>query len=126
MAAEALSNMSQTGFGHAIPNYQHYNPIPGMESGPSSHPRGPPNLTNPMPPGGNPAPPASDQMNEDGQGGDGQGSDDGSQGPDGEKPKSSGGRRNGRSATMTNDEWARQRKDNHVRSVFILSLPSWN
>lgn len=113
MAAEALSNMAQTGFGHPIANYQHYNPIPGMEPGPSTHPRGPPNLASPS--SGAPGSSAPVPRSEEDQNGDGQDDDGGTQSADNEKPKSSGGRRNGRSATMTNDEWARQRKDNHVR-----------
>jgi len=108
--------MSQTSFGQPLPNYQHYQPIPGMEAGPSSHPRGPPNLTNPLP-GGSPtlqAPPSgSATRTEEGQDGEHSDGAGGSQGGDNEKPKSSGGRRNGRSATMSSDEWARQRKDNH-------------
>ncbi|KAG9310946.1 hypothetical protein JVU11DRAFT_8820 [Chiua virens] len=75
---------------------------------PSSHPRGPPNLgqlsaaaaavqTSPGPPI-----PEGDDLNTD--------PDD----PD--KPKTASGRTRGnRSAAMGTDEWARQRKDNHVR-----------
>lgn len=42
---------------------------------------------------------------------------------DGEKvsPKPVSGRRSGRSATMTNEEWTRQRKDNHVRHLLFYS-----
>lgn len=111
LAAEALSNMAQAaqaGFAHlppGVPIYQgQYPPAqPGMEAGPSSHPRGPPNLgmsatQSSTAPGGS----------QEGHSSAGEGS------PEGDKPKSSSsGRRTGRSATMTNDEWARQRKDNH-------------
>ena len=90
--------------------YQHY---PGMDPGPSSHPRGPPSLGNVTQLPTASAPPTAHSPIE----GDEQraGSSDGQASPtqDSEKPKSSAGRRNGRSATMTNDEWARQRKDNH-------------
>ncbi|GJE89040.1 bHLHzip domain-containing protein [Phanerochaete sordida] len=104
LAAEALSNMAQAGFPHlppGVPIFQGQYAQPGMEPGPSSHPRGPPNLGG-MASSSNVPPSGSD--------GD---SDHGDQSPDGDKPKSSGGRRAGRSATMSNDEWARQRKDNH-------------
>lgn len=44
--------------------------------------------------------------------------DEGMDGDDGEKSgKPLSGRRSGRSATMTNEEWTRQRKDNHVSST---------
>ena len=104
--------MAQTGFPHlppGVPIYQsQYPPQPGMEPGPSSHPRGPPSLAGMGGPGG---PPPSQHSN-----GDGPGSDQ-----DGDKPKSASGRRTGRSATMTNDEWARQRKDNHVGPPCFMS-----
>lgn len=114
MAAEALSNMAQAGFPHlppGVPQY-HYSPaVPGMEPGPSSHPRGPPSLgTMTSASAAQPSPT---------EGGAQQGSrdeDPQSDDPDKQKP-ASGGRRTGRSATMTNDEWARQRKDNHVRPL---------
>ncbi|KAH9851282.1 hypothetical protein C2E23DRAFT_877133 [Lenzites betulinus] len=136
-AAEALSNLSQTAFmqqhlpqahpaqfpPHGMHPIQH-NGMPG-EPGPSSHPRGPPNLgqlsavasamqaTAP-----HPQPVAEGQPPDDSQEGD---QTQGSPPPDGDdgdtdRPPStskSSGRRNGRSATMTNDEWARIRKDNH-------------
>lgn len=113
MAAEALSHMA-TSFPHLPPGvpppFPHYQ-MPGMEPGPSSHPRGPPNLGN-INTGASP----NEQISH---GSDGQ---DVPQSPgagpsspnDSDKPKTAG-RRTGRSATMSNDEWARQRKDNHVR-----------
>ncbi|RPD63399.1 hypothetical protein L227DRAFT_521541 [Lentinus tigrinus ALCF2SS1-6] len=132
-AAEALSHLSQ-GFQPVGQNFPH-GLLPGQlplqhnamasEPGPSSHPRGPPNLgqlsavasaiqatvhqaqqaaaaaaaADAHPPeqdGGSPQPPDSP----------GEGS---------EKPASgkTSGRRGGRSAAMSNDEWARIRKDNH-------------
>lgn len=98
--------------------------MPGIaDPGPSSHPRGPPNLgqlsaaaaaavqTPAMPP-----PPVqdSDEANID--------SDD----PDKLKTVStsgtgSGRTRGNRTAAMGTDEWARQRKDNHVR-CFMCDL----
>ncbi|KAI0633058.1 hypothetical protein C8Q77DRAFT_1121354 [Trametes polyzona] len=96
------------------------------EPGPSSHPRGPPNLGQlsaiatalqanapQAPPPAEPRPPSASQ-----DGGQIQSSPSPAEGdsPDAERPTSTGktsGRRNGRSATMTNDEWARIRKDNH-------------
>jgi hypothetical protein len=82
---------------------------PGLEPGPSSHPGGPPNLGEERP-----------------QGSTDDGVDDGDDGEllDGDDPSSHAkqvaataqhaARRGARSATMSNDEWVRQRKDNHV------------
>ncbi|KAJ3520726.1 hypothetical protein NM688_g9122 [Phlebia brevispora] len=118
VAAETLSNLSQSAspYHHmppGMPMYQHY---PGMDPGPSSHPRGPPSLGNgtQLPTAGPPPPVRSPTEAEAQQnlGADGQ-QVPSSPTQDGDKPKSASGRRNGRSATMTNDEWARQRKDNH-------------
>ncbi|KAI0689390.1 hypothetical protein BC835DRAFT_1369196 [Cytidiella melzeri] len=87
MAAEALSNMSQTSFGHPpLPTYQHYQPLQ------SGSPQG---LTQGE--DGAEGPPGSPSESQDGD----------------EKPKSSSGRRNGRSATMSTEDWTRLRKDNH-------------
>ncbi|KAL1943295.1 hypothetical protein VTO73DRAFT_4370 [Trametes versicolor] len=133
-AAEALSNLSQTAFLQQhlpqtgqFPNMHplQHNGMPS-EPGPSSHPRGPPNLgqlsavatalqaTAPQPPpSAEGAPPSASQ--DGGQPQDSPEPEDGDS-PDTERPTStgkSGGRRNGRSSTMTNDEWARVRKDNH-------------
>ncbi|KAI0744510.1 hypothetical protein C8Q76DRAFT_687907 [Earliella scabrosa] len=133
VAAEALSHLAQGfppvahpgQFPHGMLPAQlplQHNPMAG-EPGPSSHPRGPPNLGQlsavatalqanaqqlPPPPDGHPpsqdggAPPnGGPPTDED--------SPDAS-----EKPTSKGsGRRGGRSSTMSNDEWARIRKDNH-------------
>jgi len=122
-AAEALSNLSQTAFAAQtgqMPAFQtHMQQHVMSEPGPSSHPRGPPNLGQGLP---NAPPPLSDLHN-DMDMSDGGGEMNGDQhsmesviGPNGEEKPSSkngGGRRSGRSATMSNDEWARQRKDNH-------------
>lgn len=124
IAAEALSNMSQSSpqYHHmppGMPMYQHY---PGMDPGPSSHPRGPPGMGNvgQIPAGmqSNNAPPPSGVKSPIDAEGQQSARSDGQDGPpssgtESEKPKSASGRRNGRSATMTNDEWTRQRKDNH-------------
>ncbi|KAH0834094.1 hypothetical protein J3R83DRAFT_11379 [Lanmaoa asiatica] len=116
---------------HQIPHATHQLPVPhttfpahppgqGMpgigDPGPSSHPRGPPNLgqlsaaaaavvQSPAIPTGPPVP-DGDEANKD--------SDDG------DKPKGastsgagSGRTRGNRTAAMGTDEWARQRKDNH-------------
>ncbi|TBU40521.1 hypothetical protein BD309DRAFT_967247 [Dichomitus squalens] len=127
-AAEALSHLSQgafvpaapTGqFPHGIlPNQQSLPPMSG-EPGPSSHPRGPPNLgqlsavASALQATAHQAtsapPPQSDAESPGGGGGEGSSGE-------GDRPSSqskSSGRRGGRSATMTNDEWARIRKDNH-------------
>lgn len=92
---------------HQLP---HQLSVPGLgEPGPSSHPSGPPNL-------GHSAPPPPQEMSDD------------QNDTDKEKAKSpgatgSGGRtRSGRNPAMGSDEWARQRKDNHVR---IGKLPCY-
>jgi hypothetical protein len=91
-----------------------------LDPGPSSHPRGPPNLGAPvgMPGvGGVGAGGGEDDGGEDMEG-DSLSADGGSgaMGADG----MGGGRRGGRAATMSNDEWTRQRKDNHVRIPLTL------
>ncbi|KAI0659537.1 hypothetical protein C8Q70DRAFT_116442 [Cubamyces menziesii] len=141
-AAEALSNLSQTAMmqqhlPQAHPNqfaphgvHPHQPPMPhnGMasEPGPSSHPRGPPNLgqlsaiASALQANAPQAPPPEDarppSASQDGAGP--QGSPSPAEGSSGDADRSaptakSSGRRGGRSATMTNDEWARIRKDNH-------------
>ncbi|KAI9058711.1 hypothetical protein FKP32DRAFT_1597034, partial [Trametes sanguinea] len=142
-AAEALSNLSQTAFmqqhlpqghpGQFPPQgiHPHQQPLQhngiASEPGPSSHPRGPPNLghlsaiatalqanapqaattTEARPqsatqdgsaPQESPSPAADLTSGE---------------GDRASPSQKTSGRRGGRSATMTNDEWARIRKDNH-------------
>ncbi|PCH43203.1 hypothetical protein WOLCODRAFT_138239 [Wolfiporia cocos MD-104 SS10] len=158
-AAEALSNLAAqaTYQGHPghIPHphqppphqyamhaaHQHAHVLPN-EPGPSTHPRGPPDLgqlaqtaalqNGPQSSSQGPtmrtrSQDAADQQQQpQGQGENaGPGSTSGAgPAPDGASTqssgeekvgavKSAGGRRGGRSATMTNDEWTRQRKDNH-------------
>ncbi|KAH9886711.1 hypothetical protein C8Q73DRAFT_715031 [Cubamyces lactineus] len=142
-AAEALSNLSQTAMmqqhlpqthpnqfaAHGVHPHQPPMQHNGMtsEPGPSSHPRGPPNLGQlsavasalqanapQAPPPADVRPPSDSQ---DGAGGP-QTSPSPAEGSSGDADRSaptskSSGRRGGRSATMTNDEWARIRKDNH-------------
>lgn len=93
--------------------------IPGIgDPGPSSHPRGPPNLgqlsaaaaaavqTPAMPPG--PPVQEDEEANKD--------SDDGDKSKGASTSGTGSGRTRGnRTAAMGTDEWARQRKDNHVR-----------
>ncbi|KAI0938006.1 hypothetical protein AcW1_002333 [Taiwanofungus camphoratus] len=123
---------------HVVHSQQppHSHPL-ASEPGPSSHPRGPPNLGQlgavasalqpppPLPPtqtsvmrtqahdGGEGAQRLEGQ--DAGAGDGGNGSDGAGDGSDkaGNSGKSSGGRRGGRNAAMSNDEWTRQRKDNH-------------
>ena len=93
--------------------------IPGInDPGPSSHPRGPPNLEQlsavamqAAPVKQQPQPPRPE---------DGVPEQDGSQSPAGvgTTTASAGGRRTSRSAAMGTDEWSRQRKDNHVSVLF--------
>ncbi|KAI0673185.1 hypothetical protein C8Q78DRAFT_1077465 [Trametes maxima] len=140
IAAETLSNLSQTvASQQQVPQthpaqfpphgmHPHQQPVQhnGMpnEPGPSSHPRGPPNLgqlsaaasalqTNAPqpPPSGEGRPPSQDEGAPHGSPSPVEGGS-----PDDERPApatKTSGRRGGRSATMTNDEWARVRKDNH-------------
>jgi hypothetical protein len=82
-----------------------------LEPGPSSHPRGPPNL------GDTSLPLMTDDEEPDILG-------DASGMPEGLSPGGSGGRRGGRNATMSNDEWTRQRKDNHVCTSPVLFVCS--
>ena len=51
------------------------------------------------------------------------GGGEGSSGEGDKPPSAKSGRRGGRSATMTNDEWARIRKDNHVRLFNYHCIP---
>jgi len=95
-AAAAQHAAAAAGIQPGAPGY------PGIpEPGPSSHPRGPPNL------GQVPPPTAGSQSNDD---------DDGEDGdkPSEQTPAPTGGRRGTRGgAAMGSDEWTRQRKDNH-------------
>ena len=133
-AAEALSHLAQGAFMTAGHPGQFPPPPHGMlpnqppnimagEPGPSSHPRGPPNLgqlsaiaTALQATAHQEAPPPP-QPEEESPSAGGEGS-----GGEGDKPApaKTGGRRGGRNPTMTNDEWARIRKDNHVRPTFHL------
>lgn len=119
-AAATLSNLSQQA-PFTLPHNSPYPPPihaqhlpPGLEPGPSSHPRGPPNLGQlsnaaagamPMPP--QPQGPSGMEEEQE-EGGEG---DKDQQGQN--AAGAQGGRRLGRAALMTNDEWTRQRKDNH-------------
>ncbi|KAG6836495.1 hypothetical protein H0H93_007524 [Arthromyces matolae] len=119
-AAQTLSNLSaQPPFApgpHPYPPPPHpAGAIPGInDPGPSSHPRGPPNLgqLSAVAMSAAPAPTAAPRP------------EDADEGPaSGEvkatasAPTSTRGR-GGRSATMGSDEWTRQRKDNHASGFF--------
>ncbi|KAK0470011.1 uncharacterized protein EV420DRAFT_1497938 [Desarmillaria tabescens] len=102
-AAQILSNLAQQqGFVGVIPGF----PGPGIsDPGPSSHPRGPPNLG---------------QQKETEEGSDeGEGAAKPPPKPENAPPINQGpnpnlgGRRSKSGATMGSDEWTRQRKDNH-------------
>ncbi|KAH9929451.1 uncharacterized protein B0H18DRAFT_997459 [Fomitopsis serialis] len=119
-AAEALSNLAQAAAFPGHPHHPGHLPHPhqppppyhvvhpsqhpqvmGGEPGPSSHPRGPPNLgqlANTALQNGPPLPGQQPTMRA-------------SQEP--MTPPARSARRGGRSATMSNEEWTRQRKDNH-------------
>lgn len=135
-AAQTLSNLAQA---QPQPQQLSYPPLPGLpginDPGPSSHPRGPPNLGQlsavaiqaapaPLVPGQlppHPHPPtqppqhipqSEDAVTDD----EGLGTQEGAQAGDMSGPTAStstGGRRGAKSAAMGSDEWARQRKDNH-------------
>lgn len=103
----------------ALQQYPPPTGIPGInDPGPSSHPRGPPNLEQlsavamqAAPVKQQPQPPRPE---------DGVPEPEGSQSPAGAGTTtvSVGGRRTARSATIGTDEWSRQRKDNHVSVLF--------
>lgn len=139
-AAQTLSNLAQAPFPaqthlpvqqHPYPGLQQPGGVPGInDPGPSSHPRGPPNLGQlstvavaaPPAPGPRPAQPQAQEVEE----GDSGAARSVSVGKDATPSLSSGAtttRRGGRSATMGSDEWTRQRKDNHASSFqFSLAL----
>ncbi|KAI0791066.1 hypothetical protein C8Q75DRAFT_759177 [Abortiporus biennis] len=118
-AAETLSNLSQSGFqphplGQGLPLHTQFQAQLMSEPGPSSHPRGPPTLgqfsaspTSALRQGAEDEGQSMEMEDPASQGG------EGSPSPDDKPSSKPAGRRGGRSATMTNDEWARQRKDNH-------------
>ncbi|THH19158.1 hypothetical protein EW146_g1960 [Bondarzewia mesenterica] len=137
-AAETLSNLSQATFPHAIPGqqpgvhtFQASGPNTTMHSlpsitdpGPSSHPRGPPNLgqLTALAAAAGAGPPMSatrqgmQEAEEDAEEERGEGLQQQSQPqsqPASNAPASSGRTRGGRGVNIGSDEWARQRKDNH-------------
>ncbi|KDR78307.1 hypothetical protein GALMADRAFT_245424 [Galerina marginata CBS 339.88] len=134
-AAQTLSNLAaqvSSPFGAHLP--VHYQPtatgLPGInDPGPSSHPRGPPNLgqLSAVAMQATPAtiqhqnlqqvPRQDDPNGEQAQNSGSPSAKDGESGSadpnQTSTPTSTGGRRGGRSAAMGSDEWSRQRKDNH-------------
>jgi hypothetical protein len=128
-AAQTLSNLSQANFA-SNPQLAHHlslaqsqsNPFSHGDPGPSSHPRGPPNLgqlsavasqSTPM------TAPTGNLSREQEQ-------DDGSDGDEDNKdtqhsPPPTIGKRSARSATLGSEEWTRQRKDNHVSLMDKMS-----
>lgn len=123
-AAQVLSNLSQTSFAQHLPvHYQTAgtSAIPGIPEG-GAH-RVPPNLGQLSAVAMQAAPvnvQAPGQQQEDGNAGDDAqnlaNASDGSQAPAG------GGRRNANRASMSTDEWTRQRKDNHVRFLICYLI----
>ncbi|KAF7968415.1 hypothetical protein HWV62_2418 [Athelia sp. TMB] len=119
-AAQTLSNLSQQAAFPSQSGAPQGNPFGNPhESGPSSHPRGPPNLGE-LSALASQSPPLSSRPQGLGQqqldrGEDGGGSDDGDDKDrsGSQQPTSASGKRSGRSATMGSEEWTRQRKDNH-------------
>ncbi len=130
-AAQTLSNLSQAPFGQQLP--VHYptgasGGLPGInDPGPSSHPRGPPNL-------GQLSAVAMQAAPEEGAAAGSQvpnaaGTSTGTTEAAGQATTSTqpatnaptGGRRGTNRAAMGSDEWTRMRKDNHVRARSFLS-----
>lgn len=138
VAAETLSNLSQAAAFQGHPNAlvqaqqiaQHYAAhlphVLASDPGPSSHPQGPPNLGQLSAAAsaiqgapGTRSQDGDDRLENGSADGAASGSVDGD--GDGQQDKGTsktGGRRGTRGATMTNDEWTRQRKDNHVSFRF--------
>ena len=139
-AAQTLSNLSQAPFGQQLP--VHYaagasgGGLPGInDPGPSSHPRGPPNLGQ-LSAVAMQAAPVSVPPSQGQPGRPEEGAAPGSQVPNAAGPStgateaagqantstqtasntSTGSRRGANRAAMGTDEWTRQRKDNHVRA----------
>lgn len=130
-AAQTLSNLAQTPQQFAGQHQLQYPPsgLPGInDPGPSSHPRGPPNLGQLSQVAMQAAPVVQQQQAQQQQGqqqvqrmeedlNDEQAASNGTK-EAGSPPATSSGStvraRGNRTATMGSDEWSRQRKDNHV------------
>jgi len=127
-AAQILSNLAQSQSfggphttGHHIGSHQMpQHPYPSShhqlsDPGPSSHPRGPPNLGQAISSGSLRTPPMSSARTpvSDESPGDAEGQSNDIHGSPTNSNSGSGRTRSGRGANMSNDEWARQRKDNH-------------
>jgi len=115
-AAQTLSNLAQTPYGQQLhyPAGPSAGGLPGInDPGPSSHPRGPPNLgqlsavaMQAAPVIVQSQPPQQSGMSEDV-------SDTSETGQSAPSQPTSGGRRGANRAAMGSDEWTRLRKDNH-------------
>lgn len=128
-AAQTLSNLAQ---GSSPFGTLQYSPnasgLPGInDPGPSSHPRGPPNLGQLSAVAMQAAPVNVQTGRQDGNAENAStGSASAKEGDSSEANQATstsaptGGRRSGRSATMGSDEWSRQRKDNHVGVLLLL------
>src|SRR6267154_5199804 len=114
-AAQSLQALAQAGL-FPLQN-QHQIPFPGQpgfgDPGPSSHPRGPPNLgqLSALAAAAGQTPPAPPHTQE---AGDALSDTDIGEKPPQLAPATAGRSRAARSAAMGTDEWTRQRKDNHV------------
>ena len=117
-AAQTLSNLSQNSQFAALAQAQAQPGTSGpnqsnpFDAGPSSHPRGPPNLGQ-LSALASQSPPLSGGRVKSQQEGDDMGEDDETKAGSQVNPQP-GSKRGGRSATMGSEEWTRQRKDNHV------------
>ncbi len=141
-AAQTLSNLAQAPYAQQLPvHYPTPGGLPGInDPGPSSHPRGPPNLgqlsavamqaapVQPQPPQQGQLPPGRPEDGAPGgnlaQNAPGA-STEGTAQPTTPNQVSSGsastgGRRGANRAAIGTDEWTRQRKDNHVCFSFFL------
>lgn len=123
-AAQTLSNLSQNSQFAALaqaqaqaqaqPGTSGPNQSNPFDAGPSSHPRGPPNLGQ-LSALASQSPPLSAARAQGQQEGDEMGSDGDEDNKAGNQGSPQPGtKRGGRSATMGSEEWTRQRKDNHV------------
>lgn len=121
-AAQTLSNLSQNAQFAALaqaqaqaqPGTSGPNQSNPFDAGPSSHPRGPPNLGQ-LSALASQSPPLSAARAQGQQEGEEMGSDGDEDNKGGNQASPQPGtKRGGRSATMGSEEWTRQRKDNHV------------
>jgi len=131
-AAQGLSDLSRGaapfGAQHLPVHYPQQGGLPGVnDPGPSSHPRGPPNLgqLSALAVQASPVSVQQSGQSHHDDGGDQSGSastsKDGAGSPgQSSTPPVAHSRRGGRNPAIGTEEWTRQRKDNHVRNLNLL------